>query len=265
MHDSPNSFQVDADAAAAAKASGDYTPDGDKRDGEIVEPTLDDDGNPIVPDADPDSEEEETTETDEDESEDGDEDETEDEDSDSFEARMNGWTAEFMEHGELKPETVEEVASTIFQDGVPKEIRDEYINAYVAGMHAIREQTQADAYNLVGGEDRYMSMLQWGVENLTKAEVEIFDAAVTGGDTDSRNSAIKGLFARFQQARGSEPDFEPDLTHDGGSVEGEPIIRSRRELAKIQATEEYKKDPAVRAKVMRQLQYSLATGKYSNE
>jgi hypothetical protein len=55
------------------------------------------------------------------------------------------------------------------------------------------------------------------------------------------------------------------LSHDGGTAQGEPIIASRRELAKIQATEEYKRDPAVRAKVMRQLQYSMATGKYSNE
>lgn len=265
MHDSPNSFQIDADAAAAAKASGDYTPDGEKRTGDLVEPTLDEEGNPIVPADDPDTGSDEELEEGDESTEDDDEPENEDVDPDSFEAKMNEWTAEFMEQGELSEETKANVGSTIFQDGVPAEIRDEYINAYVAGMNAIREQTQLEAYNLVGGEDRYMSMLQWGVDNLTPAEVEIYDAAVTGGDIAQRDSAIKGLYARFQQARGSEPDFEPDLSHDGGTVQGEPIIASRRELAKIQATDEYKRDPAVRAKVMRQLQYSMATGKYSNE
>jgi hypothetical protein len=269
MQDSPNSFTIDADAAAAAKASGDYSPEGEKRDGTLAEPTLDEEGKPIVPDEDPEADttddEESEEETDEESETDDEPDKDEDVDPDSFEAKMNEWTTEFMEHGELSPETTAAVADHIFQEGVPKEIRDEYINAYVAGMHAIREQTQADAYNLVGGEDHYMAMLQWGVDNLNAAEVEIFDAAVTGGDASQRDSAIKGLHARFQQARGSEPDFEPDLSHDGGTAQGEPIIASRRELAKIQATEEYKRDPAVRAKVMRQLQYSMATGKYSNE
>ena len=70
------------------------------------------------------------------------------------------------------------------------------------------------------------------------------------------------LHAQMQQAIGSETDFEPNLAHDGGRAQGEPIIGSRQELAKIQATEAYKKDPAVRAKVGRQLKQSMATGKY---
>jgi hypothetical protein len=69
----------------------------------------------------------------------------------------------------------------------------------------------------------------------------------------------------MQQALGKEPDFEPNLAHDGGRAGGEPIIASRQELAKIQATDEYKKDPAVRAKVSRQLRQSLATGKYISD
>jgi hypothetical protein len=105
-------------------------------------------------------------------------------------------------------------------------------------------------------------MLEWASETLSDEESEAFDNAVLGTDKIVRHTAIKGLHAQMQQALGSEPNFEPNLAHGGGKASGEPIIGSRQELAAIQSTAEYKKDPAVRQRVANQLRQSMATGKY---
>jgi hypothetical protein len=105
-------------------------------------------------------------------------------------------------------------------------------------------------------------MATWAQETLPSEEQDAFDKEVTSGDLVRRDTAIKGLHARMQQDLGNETDFEPNLAHGAGRAQGEPIIGSRQELVKIQRSEEYKKDPAVRAKVARQLEQSMNTGKY---
>jgi hypothetical protein len=260
-------FIVDADAAAAAKVDGDYTHDGtgvkeeEGKEGDKPES--------LISDEDP-GDDEDGDESDKD-SDDGDEDGEEEEEEEGnekpteFETHFSGWTDEFMADGQLSDDTRKEVLETVFSDKVPESMRQDFIAAYEAGLTSIRADTTRSVFDLVGGQDNYQNMLQWGVENLSPEETEVFDKATLGTDPGVRTAAVKGLYAQMQQAKGVEPDFTPDLSHGGNRSGGEPIIASRQELAKIQATDEYKKDPALRAKVARQLKQSMDTGKYISD
>jgi hypothetical protein len=222
----------------------------------------------IISDEDPGEPKEEAEEADPvekkgDEEEDEADDETEEETPEvKFDVNYEGWTEEFLKDGKLSDETRLDVIEKVFHEGVPQEMKEQFVQAYEAGLVSIQRAAVNEAYDLVGGQENYQQMIGWAQENLSEAEVVAYDADALGDDIVKRDSVIKGLHARMQQATGSDPDFEPNLAHSGGKAGGEPIIGSRQELAKIQASEEYTKDPAVRAKVARQLKQSMATGKY---
>lgn len=264
-------FLIDADAHAEAKKTGDYTPDGSGE--KKVDETKPDGaanaaGEPeksIIPDTDP-GDDTEPNKAEGDDAE-GTQDKKEDEADPSaeFNQQFEGWANEFIENGALSEESRNAVVEKVFAENVPAEFKAQFIETYEAGLAAIRAATTQQVFGLVGGADQYNAMLTWGNENLPEAEREAWDADVLGNDSVKRDTAIKGLYARFQQAKGSQSDFEPDLSHDGGRTQGEPIIGSRQELVRIMRTPEYDKDPAVREKVARQLKQSMATGKYVSD
>jgi hypothetical protein len=266
---------VDADAHVEAKQSGDYGTEAPVTTETPIDAVADpkpeaaEETESLISDVDPgdpeagiepvtaEAKEEETTEGDKEETEEGDKPEATD-----FTETFEGWTNEFMENGALSEESAQSAMDTVFKSDIPDEVKAQILETYQAGAVALSTAAQASAHELVGGQEAYVQMSTWAQEALPEAEQNAFDVEVTSGDLTRRDTAIKGLHARMQQALGSEPNFEPNLAHDGGRAAGEPIIGSRQELVKIYRTEEYKKDPAVRAKVARQLEQSMNTGKY---
>lgn len=251
-------FTIDPDAHAQAKLTGEYgteNPDAPKQ-----EETPEEGEKEFVPPmTDPDNPEpEEDEEGTDDES---DEEESEDSAND-FTSRAQQWTQEFMEHGALSEESQKDVLESVFKDDVPEEMKLEYMKTFTAGLDALRTAAANEQFAIVGGVDQYQDMLEWGAKNLSAEEIEVFDAEVTADDMGKRAAAIKGLYARMQLATGGKPDFEPDLSHSAGRHGGEPIIGSRQELMQIQRTDRYKKDPAYRELVARQLKQSMETGNY---
>lgn len=235
---------------------------------ETVEENTGTETKSIIPDIDPGDEttQEEGDDTQsegDDAAEETDEEKAPEESDVDFGAVMEGWTDEFVTNGELSQETRAAVLESVFTDKVPAELREMILDTYLQGQSATRAVLTQEAYSLVGGEESYKQMLQWGVDHLTEEEVQAFDADVLGGDPVRRKAAIKGLYAQMQQNTGS--DSEPDLTHSGGRAHGEPIIASRSELVRIMQTKEYQTDPAVREKVARQMKQSMATGKYISD
>ena len=179
--------------------------------------------------------------------------------------QLETWTAEYLKDGDLSDESRAAVKAALFAPNVPQEIVDQYIDTYIEGNSASMNAVQTEAFDLVGGKQSYGEMCKWAAEGgLTEAERAAFDADATGADAARRDTAIRGLHARYLQASGSQPDHEPDLTHKGGRAPGEPIIGSRQELVRIMRTDEYKRDRAVRERVERQLDQSMKTGKYLN-
>jgi hypothetical protein len=258
---SNGTFQIDPDAHDKAKRDGEY------KDTDLSEAPEVDDSEPVVPADETDTEtetetEEEVVETaDEEVEEDGEEDDSEVGD---VEKMFDAWSVEFQESGVLSAESRQAVTDSIFADNVPDEIKQQLIESYEGGLNQIRVANTQEAFAIAGGEEGYSQMVKWAETALDSNEIEVFEHAVTGENIGLRDTAIKGLYARMQQAIGSDPNFEPDLAHSGSTGGGEPLIASRHELVKLQRTDEYKKDPTYRAKVARMLEQSMDTGKYQS-
>lgn len=257
-------FTVDADAHAAAKESGQYVPEGSPGYVDPAAPQQEESAASLVSDIDP-GDEAPAPETEEAQADTAEGKEEEATPPADFESMFQGWSNELSEAGDLSEETRNEVIKNVFAENIPDEFKQQFIEIYTAGQEALQSAAATEAHSLVGGEDSYQEMLKWGLANLDPTEVEVFDDSVLGTDRVKRDAAIKGLYARYQQAKGSTSDFEPDLSHDGGRASGEPIIGSRQELVRIMRTPEYDKDRALREKVARQLQQSMATGKYISD
>lgn len=277
-------FSVDPDAHAKAK-SGDLAYHDDAEGKPVVaktELTLgpDDDDKVKVSDVDPGETEEEAKtegdETPEDKAAAADADKPDadtdkpDADADKAEAdkviekyqtQLQGWTTEFIEKGDLTEETAKSVMDTIFKDEVPPEIRAVLLDAFKEGITSTTQVSTLKGWDMVGGQEQYVAMATWAKANLSPEEIAAFDAAATGADVGLATTAIKGLHARYQQARGVTN--EPDLAHSATKAPAEPIIGSRQELARLVGTKEYQTDPALRARVDRQLDQSMKSGKYT--
>ncbi len=143
------------------------------------------------------------------------------------------------EEPEPEPEQpVEEEA----QEDLQKETEDD----------TLTESEAQELQDMVGGEDRYIQMMEWAAENLTKKEVEMFDGVVGTGNRDACYFAINALNQRFTEAVGQE---KPLLT-GRGSRETMDVFRSQAEVIEAMKDPRYDADPAYRNDVFTKLSRS---------
>jgi hypothetical protein len=113
--------------------------------------------------------------------------------------------AEFQAEGDLKPESYEALAKA----GIPKPM----VNAYIAGQKALAEQHAQQLYAVAGGPDSFAKMTEWAGKNLSDAEINAYNDAVTKGSIDQAKLAISGLNARFAAAEGIRPNLVTGQTN----------------------------------------------------
>lgn len=146
--------------------------------------------------------------------------------------------AEFASNGALKPETYAMLEGKGFNKAT--------VDGYIAGQTALAERIQTEVYGTVGGVEGYSAMTQWAATNLTPAEIEAFDNAVTNGSVETIKLAVQGLNARYRDAEGSAP---PNLLGGHGGSAQTDVFRSTAELTSAMSDPRYAKDPAYRADV----------------
>lgn len=146
------------------------------------------------------------------------------------------YATEYEESGALAEESIAELVAS----GIPAEM----VNGYIKGMDALKEANQAVAYNLVGGKDEYMAMLDFASTNIPKEDALAFNEAIK---TDKRDEAIKGLYARYTEAN---PKFI-----EGGSqiASGGEGYATENEFKAARRDPRYKKDASYRDTVARKL------------
>ena len=105
---------------------------------------------------------------------------------------------------------------------------------------------------MVGGEKAYNSMLQWAGQNLSKEEIEMYDAVMGKGDPSSIFFAVQALNNKYSDAVGSDGQM---LTGRSASDSGS-AFRSQQELVAAMADPRYDRDPAYRQEVMQRLENS---------
>jgi hypothetical protein len=145
----------------------------------------------------------------------------------------------------------EETAAKLVEAGIPAEIQQ----VYLEGLKALATQTLGALHGYVGGEQNYAAMAAWAGEKLNDAELDAFNAALD--NPQLRENAVRGLYARFTQARPSEGR---QITPVNAGASAGDVFNSRDELVAAQKDARYATDPVYRQSVVDKLQRSQAAG-----
>lgn len=157
---------------------------------------------------------------------------------------MDDLTAEYEQSGQLSDESYEKLTKI----GLDRK----YVDGYIKGQEALSLQYQSEVFNVIGGQDKYMEMVNWAARNLSGDEINAFNNSVNGGDLEQAKMTVRGLFSRFSETEGSEPQLVK------GSTSGETgsVFRSVSELTEAMKNPKYKTDQAYRQDVINKLSRS---------
>lgn len=157
---------------------------------------------------------------------------------------MEEITNAYQQNGVLSNEHYEALEKV----GITRDIVDQYI----AGQEAQALQYRNEILEEIGGEKTFEAMADWATQNLTKEELDAYNAAVDSGDMSRARNAVTSLAYRFEKAGGREPE----LIHgdaNGGTSGG---FESLAQLTEAMKDPRYSKDPAYRAEVEAKLKNS---------
>lgn len=135
--------------------------------------------------------------------------------------------------------------------GIPKEIAQNYI----AGLEAQAEKTLSDIYSYVDGQENYAAMSKWAAEKLTNKELDSFNTALESPEL--RETAVRGLFSRYQSAAPSEGNL---TAPKGGQAGNGDVYTSKDQVLADMRDERYKTDASFRAEVQEKLARSQRSG-----
>ena len=157
---------------------------------------------------------------------------------------MQDLQSEFDNSGELKAESYQALEKA----GIPKE----YVDQFIAGQLAMRDNLVNDVKGVAGGDEAYAEMMQWASDNLSETEKSAYNNAVNSNDIESIKLAVNGLKARYETANG----IEPTLAKGKASPSTEGGYRSWAEVTEAMADPRYQKDIAYQDDVKRKIQNS---------
>ena len=149
-------------------------------------------------------------------------------------------------------EVTEETIAGLEAAGVPREV----FALYLKGVEASERATIETVHGIVGGAESYTEMSKWAATALSDAELEAFNAAL---DNEAlRENAVRGLHARFKEARPSEGNL---IAPNGASTaNGGDVYTSRDQLIADQKDPRYQTDGAFRQSVQDKLLRSQQAG-----
>lgn len=150
---------------------------------------------------------------------------------------FDSMSSEFWENNGLSDATYDKLAAA----GIPSDV----VDAFIDGQMAVADQARNEAFNMVGGEQQYVEMVEWAQNNLSENEIMAYNQAVESGDPNATKLAISGLQAQYRMDNGQEPNL----------ISGEAVsassgaFQSVAELTAAMADPRYSRDPAYRKQV----------------
>lgn len=136
----------------------------------------------------------------------------------------------------------EETQKLVDQNGLGK-----HLEMLVQGHQAIQEKNNQEVFDVVGGQDSYGELQEWGMNNMSKEQQASFNSALFSGDMNLAKLAVQGLQAQYVQANGKSPNR---VIEGGGAsnAEGGPFSNVTEYIKETQSAE-YKRNPEHRAKI----------------
>tara|TARA_R100000479_G_C6373804_1_gene198160 strand:- start:67 stop:858 length:792 start_codon:yes stop_codon:yes gene_type:complete len=160
----------------------------------------------------------------------------------------NAMQQEYNENGGLSQDTMDSLAEKGFSN--------ELVNSWIAGQEAILSDYQASVYDSVGGEEAYGEMTKWAADNLSDAEIQAYDRAITSGDIELVKLTVEGLRTKYQAAEGADPQL---LNEGQSSTSSGGAFSSWAEVTQAMQDTRYESDVAYRQQVSAKLARSQLT------
>lgn len=167
-------------------------------------------------------------------------------------ALMSKMQTEYGEAGSVTDETIEALSKA----GIPPEI----VQTYLKGVEMISQSTVSEIQGYVNGSENYQAMSKWAAEALSDAELDSFNNALDNAEL--RETAVRGLYARYQAANPSEGALRAP---NGPSAPAGDVYQNKDELLADQRNPKYHTDAAFRNQVMEKLARSQRTGFQLND
>jgi hypothetical protein len=141
-------------------------------------------------------------------------------------------------------EVSEETQRIIEENGLGK-----HLDMLVQGHVAIQEKNNQEVFDVVGGEQSYAEMQEWGKHNMSTEQQEAFNEALFSGNMALAKLAVQGLQAQYVAANGKSPDR---VIAGGGSVnDANRPFNNPNEYIQAYQSLEYKNNPEYRQEVER--------------
>ena len=131
----------------------------------------------------------------------------------------------------------------------PEEVEEESEDS---PQETLTEAQAKELFKMVGGEKAYQSMINWAGQNLSKHEIEMYDAVMGRGDPNAIFFAVQALNNKYVDAVGNDGN----LLTGRGTAKDSQGFRSQAELVQAMSDPRYDSDPAYRSDVMRKLENS---------
>jgi hypothetical protein len=150
-----------------------------------------------------------------------------------------------------EPNIEPEVGEEVQQDNSPL---DEQSQQEETSSEDQLSETQAEQlFEMVGGKQSYQAMIDWAGENLSQAEIEMYDSVMASGSANSIYFAVQALNNNYTNSVGNDGEL---LTGNRSAAQQDKQFRSQQELVTAMSDPKYDTDPAYRDDVMRKLSNS---------
>jgi len=159
-------------------------------------------------------------------------------------------TQRFTDTGEIS----EDDYSKLGEAGFSKQVVDTYLDGLrgVGEGDEIPTQQIQNIKDSVGGDQAYEQMADWCQQNLSEQEIKAFDKITETADAPVIQLAVEGLYTRYQNAMG----VEPDLVTGRPAASGPNPYRSTAEVQAAMSDPRYGKDVTYTEDVYSRLQNS---------
>ena len=149
---------------------------------------------------------------------------------------LDKYYEEYAEKGELAETSYSELAKL----GLDKTL----VDSYIEGQNLISDTNTKQIQDIAGGKEEYTELVNWATDNLSDAEVKVFNDMVEGGDIETAKFAVQGLMSKA----GANPK-QPSLFEGTSDVVSKDAFASVAQVTEAMNDPRYETDPAYRRQV----------------
>ena len=149
---------------------------------------------------------------------------------------LDKYYEEYAEKGELAETSYSELAKL----GLDKTL----VDSYIEGQNLISDTNTKQIQDIAGGKEEYTELVTWATDNLSDAEVKVFNDMVEGGDIETAKFAVQGLMSKA----GANPK-QASLFEGTSDVVSKDAFQSVAQVTEAMNDPRYETDPAYRRQV----------------